>query len=540
MSTDNARSGPILGCDIGNGYGYVSLLQHPDADPMPLFPSKYRLSDLGMPTTAYITPPAGDPIVVFQKGKAAERTYSKRPKQLVRAVKTRLKEGNLTLPDVEKPVPVRSVYGAIARDLVALAQEELANRGIDPIYDLVFTFPAAMADDVAGLEQLQTSVESIQVNGHPLRVRGCLPEPAAVAIDYLHYMQHIAPEEIRLRQDQFTVLVYDLGHGTFDTAVVTAQSQGTPYRLHAKAGLPDVGGKDFDELLYQEFCRQLLEQYQYAPKNERERQAILQAAIKAKFELTESQTSIQSIPLKEEYYEVEVSQERFEQLSEHLMVQTLELVQTMLEDSQANGIPIHGIVLSGGASKMPVVKRSLEQLVEGTLPVVLYRPSEAVSYGAARFAYGIQPVADKKAEQAEEAGAVPEPNQVLEQLTDCGYGVWLPTVDKLEGEVRFLVGSGEKRPAVSEPVTVSVKSHRVTVKLYRSLTQNERGDLAPAEQCRSMLWFPFDVKPGETYQIRLTAREDYSVQVELEDQQGKVIRKTTSDLLRTLVEREGN
>lgn len=540
MSTDNARSGPILGCDIGNGYGYVSLLQHPDADPMPLFPSKYRLSDLGMPTTAYITPPAGDPIVVFQKGKAAERTYSKRPKQLVRAVKTRLKEGNLTLPDVEKPVPVRSVYGAIARDLVALAQEELANRGIDPIYDLVFTFPAAMADDVAGLEQLQTSVESIQVNGHPLRVRGRLPEPAAVAIDYLHYMQHIAPEEIRLRQDQFTVLVYDLGHGTFDTAVVTAQSQGTPYRLHAKAGLPDVGGKDFDELLYQEFCRQLLEQYQYAPKNERERQAILQAAIKAKFELTESQTSIQSIPLKEEYYEVEVSQERFEQLSEHLMVQTLELVQTMLEDSQANGIPIHGIVLSGGASKMPVVKRSLEQLVEGTLPVVLYRPSEAVSYGAARFAYGIQPVADKKAEQAEEAGAVPEPNQVLEQLTDCGYGVWLPTVDKLEGEVRFLVGSGEKRPAVSEPVTVSVKSHRVTVKLYRSLTQNERGDLAPAEQCRSMLWFPFDVKPGETYQIRLTAREDYSVQVELEDQQGKVIRKTTSDLLRTLVEREGN
>lgn len=540
MSTDNARGGPILGCDIGNGYGYVSLLQHPDADPMPLFPSKYRLSDLGMPTTAYITPPAGDPIVVFQKGKAAERTYSKRPKQLVRAVKTRLKEGNLTLPDVEKPVPVRSVYGAIARDLVALAQEELANRGIDPIYDLVFTFPAAMADDVAGLEQLQTSVESIQVNGHPLRVRGRLPEPAAVAIDYLHYMQHIAPEEIRLRQDQFTVLVYDLGHGTFDTAVVTAQSQGTPYRLHAKAGLPDVGGKDFDELLYQEFCRQLLERYQYAPKNERERQAILQAAIKAKFELTGSQTSMQSIPLKEEYYEVEVSQERFEQLSEHLMVQTLELVQTMLEDSQSNGIPIHGIVLSGGASKMPVVKRSLEQLVEGALPVVLYRPSEAVSYGAARFAYGIQPVADKKAEQAEEAGAVPEPNQVLEQLTDCGYGVWLPTVDKLEGEVRFLVGSGEKRPAVSEPVTVSVKSHRVTVKLYRSLTQNERGDLAPAEQCRSMLWFPFDVKPGETYQIRLTAREDYSVQVELEDQQGKVIRKTTSDLLRTLVEREGN
>lgn len=540
MSTDKARGGPILGCDIGNGYGYVSLLQHPDADPMPLFPSKYRLSDLGMPTTAYITPPTGEPIVVFQKGKAAERSYSKRPKQLIQAVKTRLKEGSLSIPNVDTPVPVRNIYGAITRDLVALAEEELANRGIAPIYDLVFTFPAAMADDIAGLEQLQSSVEAIQLNGHPLRVRGRLPEPAAVAIDYLHYMQHIAPEEIRLRQNQFTVLVYDLGHGTFDTAVVTAQSQGTPYQLHAKAGLPDVGGKDFDELLYQEFCRQLLEQNQYTPKNERERQAIRQAAIKAKLELTESQVSIQSIPLKEEYYEVEVSQERFEQLSEHLMVQTLELVQAMLEDSQANGIPIHGIVLSGGASKMPMVKRSLEQLVEGAFPVVLYRPSEAVSYGAARFAYGIQTVSNKRTKRDEEEVPTPEPNQVLEQFTDCGYGVWLPTVDKLEGEVRFLVGSGEKRPVVSEPVTVSGKSHRITVKLYRSLTKNKRGDIVSAEQCRSMLWFPFEVIPEEPYEMRLTVQEDYSVQVELKDRQGRSTCKTTSDLLQTLVEREGN
>ena len=41
---------PILGCDIGNGFGYVSLLQQQAGDPLSLLPSKYQLSDLGMPT----------------------------------------------------------------------------------------------------------------------------------------------------------------------------------------------------------------------------------------------------------------------------------------------------------------------------------------------------------------------------------------------------------------------------------------------------------------------------------------------------------
>lgn len=151
---------PILGCDIGNGFGYVSLLQQQAGDPLSLLPSKYQLSDLGMPTTAYVTPPDGAPIVVFQKGKAAEKRYQKYPKQLVHAVKTRLKEGSIALPEVEMPVPVAQLYGAIARDLVTLAEEELKNKGIDPIYDLAFTFPASIADDAAVLEQMQQAIQA--------------------------------------------------------------------------------------------------------------------------------------------------------------------------------------------------------------------------------------------------------------------------------------------------------------------------------------------------------------------------------------------
>ena len=389
---------------------------------------------------------------------------------------------------------------------------------------------------------MQQAIQAVELDGHPLRVLGRLPEPAAVAIDYLHYMQHIAPEDIRLKEEQFTVLVYDLGHGTFDTAVVTAQSKGSPYQLHAKNGLPEVGGKDFDRLLYEEFCRQLLEQYEYAPKNERDRQKILQAAIQAKFELTDGETSVQQILVKGEYLEVEVTQARFEELSQHLMFQTLELVQNVLEESEANGITVQGIVLSGGASKMPMVKRSLEALVEGAMPVVLYRPSEAVSYGAARFAYGIQPEEEQPEEQDETAPPIypipaqpVQPNPVLEQFTDCGYGIWMPAEGKLDGEVRFLVGSGARRPAVSHPVSVVSQSSRMVIKLYRSQSGQEADSAADVKDCRSMLWFPFAVTAGQRYQVRLIVREDYSVVVELTDEQGNVTQKSTSDLLSKLI-----
>ena len=70
--------------------------------------------------------------------------------------------------------------------------------------DIVFTFPAAFADNVSFLEMMQKNIEKIKINGNKINVLGRLPEPAAVAIDYLHYMQHIAPKDIRIKDKKFT------------------------------------------------------------------------------------------------------------------------------------------------------------------------------------------------------------------------------------------------------------------------------------------------------------------------------------------------
>lgn len=390
-SCDDTKKRYVLGCDIGNGYGYISLLCDYKSDPMPLFPSSYKLADAGMPTTAYVVPPRGDFIHVFDNGKSAEERYKGKSAQLVRAIKTRLNEEYINVAGVTTPINVDHIYSTIARDLLLLAEEELKNKGMQPIYDVVFTFPASFSDKVSLLERMQSSIENLRINGSKINVLGKLPEPAAVAIDYLHYMQHIAPEKVRIKKDQFTVLVYDLGHGTFDTAVVTARSDGEPYTVHFKAGLPAVGGKDFDQILYDEILSKLQEQYAYTPKNVFQREFIRQEAVDAKLTLSDNDVATISVinDSEDSYCDIDITRERFEELSQHLLLQTLELVQNVLDEAASSGIQIDCIVLSGGASKMPMVRNSLEKLVDGQYPIILHRPSEAVSYGAARFAYGV-------------------------------------------------------------------------------------------------------------------------------------------------------
>lgn len=529
----------ILGCDIGNGFGYISCLYSASADPETLFPTGYGLEMLGMPTTAFVSAPSGEPILVFSGGKSVEeQTRCKRsPERFVRAVKTRLKEKNLAISGVEPLVETDKIYAAIARDLISLAHERLGDSGRAPVYDIVFTFPSSFADDTEVLERMQRSIESIDMGGKKIRVAGRLPEPAAVAIDYLYYMQNIAPEEIKITKDDFTVLVYDLGHGTFDTAVVTASSKGEPYRLHTKSGLPAVGGKDFDELIYREFCTLLEREHGYTPK-ESEKENVRKAAVDAKIELTDKEVSVQEIQLDNTYMDVSITRERFEKLGEYLITQTLELVQEVLENAEENGIKIDCVVLSGGSSRMPMVKRTLEELLEGSMPVVLYRPSQAVSYGAARYAYGITQKREKGKAAAEEKPAAKKngaSNSVMEQLTDCCYGIWLPAPNKLAGEVKFLIKCGEKRPAASEKAVIYSNSACLQVKLYRYAEKNKNADTADTEECESVIWLPFDVTPGARCTVSITAEEDYSLKVRLESDKDGVREKSTSDIISNLI-----
>ena len=532
--TEQEEMREVFGCDIGNGFGFISLLQNPTSDPIPMFPAKYKLDAIGMPTSAYVAPPDGTSIEVFNK-RPARSNHKREPEKFIHAVKTRLKEGIVELPGISLPVSTDAIYSAIARDLILLGNEERKNRGEAPIYDIVYTFPASFAKDIALLNRMQNSIERIRFGNRKVKVVGRLPEPAAVAIDYLYYMQHIAPENVRLKEESCTVLVYDLGHGTFDTAVVTASSKGNPYQLYLHDGLPDVGGKDFDKILYEEICRILKEEYDYIPQNDNERETIHSTATEIKHELTENETASSSIFLPNgELVDIEITRSRFEELSRYLLNQTLELVENMMQQANIDQISIDAVVLSGGSSQMPMIKQGLSLLLEETLPIYMYRPSEAVSYGAARFAYSKRRKNKNHKKNTEQRKTL-DTEQILDKFTEYSYGIWTPSKEKLAGAIEVMVKSKEKLPVESEWISFVSSSSRVVVRLYRSIKKYVTESIADVEDCEELIRVPFEVLSNTECEFKIVVLEDYNVKVLCRPLHGEVMEKSTSDMLGTLI-----
>ncbi len=535
-------SGPeirdVFGCDIGSKNGYISVLQNVREDPVSMFPKKYQLEEVGMLTSAYIAPPDGETIEVFD-GRAAYDKYVRESDKFIHAVKTRLREGSIPVPGIRKPVNIDRVYAAITRDLIRLGNEERRSRGQDPIYEIVFTFPAAFTDDLTVLNRMQKSIEDLVIDGHKIKVVGRLPEPGAVAVDYLYYMQNLAPAEIRIDKDSYTVLVYDLGHGTFDVAVVTARSSGEPYQLHINDGLPDVGGKDFDNIIYDEIIRILKADYGYTPTNANARDVIRRGAISLKHELSIQKTGTfeMTLPGGDEAA-AEISKEWFEKKSEALINQTFELAARILQQAEDENIHVDAVVLSGGASEMPMVEAGLRKLLEGDdIALIRHRPSKAVSYGAARYAYGRSASdirndktdkKDKPDKKIKPEGVVIPP--ILEKFTEYSYGIWVPSDEELAGEVKVMVDSRKRMPARSQTVTLVSADSPMRIRLYRSREKHmDKPVLNTGEEVESIMFIPFDVPADTECQVGVEVLEDHNIKVTCKPVNADTMEKTTMD-----------
>lgn len=518
------------GCDIGNGFGFLSLLPPGEEVPREMIPPTRDLNpNAGMPTAAYVTPPSGEPILVFDpKSGSAQRKIRQKPSLGVRAVKTRLREELLDLPGLDAPVSPYAVYGAVARDLIRLGNLQRVQEGKQPIYRMVLTYPASFDNYDNGLEllnRMQKSVEEVTLDGHPLEVVGRLPEPAAVAIDYLHHLQHEVPEDQRLADNEFTALVFDLGHGTFDTAVVTARSVGEPYHVWATDGLPDVGGKDFDARLLEELTAILRQEYSYQLQNEQEREELLREAVDAKHELSGSEEAVIQHQSRRDgsYMELTITRQRFEELTQDMLVYLLEKTQKMMEYQLAKGRTIDAIVLSGGASQMPMVQKALKAHIQPTLPIYLYRPSKAVSFGAARYAQGLSLLED-----VPETPEPVAPNPVVQLYTRHSYGIFVEVAEQLEGEIRFLLGPEVPLPATTKALECVSQGNRLICRIFRPKELTATAERMPPSDCVNLAWLSFDTPKGGKYSLTMTVDQNYNITVDLRAEDGSVQRRSTA------------
>ncbi|MGC1309495.1 MAG: molecular chaperone DnaK [Phormidesmis sp.] len=240
----------------------------------------------------------------------------------------------------------------------------------ESVSQAVITVPAYFTD-----AQRQATKDAGTIAG--LEVLRIINEPTAAALSYGLDKQD---------QDQ-TVLVFDLGGGTFDVSIL--QLGDGVFEVKATSGNNHLGGDDFDNCI----VTWMTDAFQAAEEmdltNDRMAlQRIREAAEKAKVELsTMTKTSI-NLPFiaadetGPKHLEMSLARSHFEELAAALVQETLEPVKQALKDAELSAQDIDRILLVGGSTRIPAVQAAITHFFNGQTPDRSVNPDEAVALGA--------------------------------------------------------------------------------------------------------------------------------------------------------------
>lgn len=272
----------------------------------------------------------------------------------------------------DRAVAVQTAAGAVspvevsAEILKVLRDRALASMGADEdeLAGAVITVPAYFDD-----AQRQATKDAARLAG--LEVLRLINEPTAAAVSY------------GLDQgEQGTYAIYDLGGGTFDVSVLKL-SKGV-FEVLATAGDVALGGDDFDALLATELAArwQLGKAADLASQQPARWRELLLAARQAREALTDADSTPVELVVDGRQLATTITREQFQTLSQPLVARTLDIASTALADAGLDTDRIDGVVLVGGATRMPVIRAAVEKHF-GKPPYIGLDPDQVVALGAA-------------------------------------------------------------------------------------------------------------------------------------------------------------
>jgi molecular chaperone HscA len=364
MSTAPHEHRLAVGIDLGTTNSLVAAVRHSvadviaDAEGRPLLPSVVRYRADG----------------TVEVGHEAQRHQAADPRNTIVSVKRFMGRSvrdvahveNLPYDFVDAPgmLQVRTIAGVkspvevSAEILSTLYARARAALGDDPI-GAVITVPAYFDD-----AQRQATRDAARVAGiHVLRL---LNEPTAAAIAY---GLDTAAEGL--------YAVYDLGGGTFDISILRL-SRGV-FEVLATGGDTALGGDDFDHRL---FCW-ALEQADLSLLPPEDVSLLTVRARAAKEALSTRPNAILQARLTSgRWVNLTIGGETFAGLTQHLVNKTIDATRRALRDAQLRPADVQGVVLVGGATRMPHVRRAVADLF-GRPPLTDIDPDKVVAIGAA-------------------------------------------------------------------------------------------------------------------------------------------------------------
>jgi molecular chaperone DnaK len=259
----------------------------------------------------------------------------------------------------------QEISAIILQYLKSYAEEYLG----EPVTRAVITVPAYFND-----AQRQATKDAGRIAG--LQVERIINEPTAAALAY----------GLDKEEDQ-TILVYDLGGGTFDVSILEL-GDGV-FEVKATAGDNHLGGDDFDQVIIDYLVDQFKQEHGIdLSKDKMALQRLKDAAEKAKKELsgvTQTQISLPFISANENgplHLETTLTRAKFEELSAHLVERTMGPVRQALQDAGLTPADIDKIILVGGSTRIPAVQEAIKREL-GKEPHKGVNPDEVVAIGAA-------------------------------------------------------------------------------------------------------------------------------------------------------------
>jgi len=271
----------------------------------------------------------------------------------------------LDCPILKKEFAVEEVSAQLVRKLANDASNYLG----EDVNQAVITVPAYFNDS-----QRQATKDAGKIAG--LEVLRIINEPTAAALSYGLD-----------KKDNETILVFDLGGGTFDVSILEV-GEGV-FEVLATSGDTQLGGDDFDEKIVQWLIKEFKNQEGIDLTSEKQAlQRLTEAAEKAKIELstlTESHINLPFIfaaPDGPKHIEKNLTRENFEELCSDLIRRCQTPVELALKDAFIKSDKIDQSVLVGGSTRIPAVSTLLEKTL-GKIPKNTVNPDEVVAIGAA-------------------------------------------------------------------------------------------------------------------------------------------------------------
>jgi len=352
-----------VGIDLGTTHSLVAAVRNgiaeclPDGEGRAILPSVVRYIDdqrrqIGFDALRNQTTDPGNTIA------SVKRLMGRGVKDVAHADKL-----PYALLDAPGMAQIRTIAGIkspveVSAEILATLRFRAEDTFNDDIYGAVITVPAYFDD-----AQRQATKDAAQLAG--LNVLRLINEPTAAAIAY--GLDNAA---------EGVYAIYDLGGGTFDISVLRL-SAGV-FEVLATGGDSALGGDDYDRAL----AEWLLAEAGVQAQSPEDQAHLMAHARQCKEALSAEEIVTAEVELSSGAIDLSLNREQFEAATASLTARTLQAVRKVLRDASLGKDDVKGVVLVGGSTRMPQIRRAVAEFF-GQAPLTNLNPDEVVALGAA-------------------------------------------------------------------------------------------------------------------------------------------------------------